>query len=321
MLPRTLLVLLLGLFAARNAEAAARFGPIAWSPDGEKLIAYNRGRVFELPFLEGEAIPRTDSLPEPLALAVEWEKGLLAASLPGEAPRVDIYRDGSAGPVLSLVGLRGPVTLLDADGSDLYLGGPGFFERRRLPEGTPVDSLRWSPPWEPLDLRREQRCVMILLRDRIVRLDGEPEFEPLPGDGEPLAWTDEREAAAGLLLVEERRLALVRPGGPAGVLAELAPGEEPFGALLAPEGNLVLLLLRAIEGSSPELRARIEVRDARTGDVAKRFRSVRLIRRREEPEVPRAAAFDRTGRYLAVVWPLAGAQIWDTRTWELLASY
>ncbi|MBM3321336.1 MAG: hypothetical protein FJY73_11740 [Candidatus Eisenbacteria bacterium] len=319
MLPRTLLPLLLGLFAAQSPEAAVRFGPIAWSPDGERLIAYNRGKVSELPFVEGEAILWTDSLPEPLALAVDWGKDLLAVSLPTGEPRLDIYRRGSASPIVSLVGLRGRVTLLDADGSDLYLGGPGFFERRRLPEGTPVDSLHWSPPWEPLDMHREQRCVMILLRDRIVRLNGDLEFEPFPWEGEPLAWTDEQEP--GLLLVAEGRLALARLGGPARILAGLLPDEEPFGGLLAPDGNLVLLLLRAIEGSSPEPRARIEVRDARTGDVAKRFRSVRLARKREEPEVPRAAAFDPTGRYLAIVWPLAGAQIWDTKTWELLASY
>ncbi|MFH1680113.1 MAG: hypothetical protein ABIH26_05640 [Candidatus Eisenbacteria bacterium] len=320
MLPRIALPLLVTLLFARQPDAADRFGPIAWSPDGETLIAYHEGRISELPFVESRPNSRTDSLPTPLALAVDWEGGCLAVSVPAAVARVDVYRRGSLQPVLSLAGLPARATFLEAKGSELLLAGPGFFERRALPEGTFIDTLRWKPPREPLDLQRGGRRETLLLGGRIVRLNGEPEFGPLPSSGEPIALTGGGEPP-GLLLLDGARVLLARSGSPSIVVADLQTGERPFGALLAPGGELVLLALRAWEGSPPEPRPRVEVRNAASGDVEKRFRSARLVGGKKLYESPRAAAFDPSGRYLAIIWPLAGAQIWDTRTWELTTMY
>ncbi|RPJ46219.1 MAG: hypothetical protein EHM19_04465 [Candidatus Latescibacterota bacterium] len=349
-LARSLAALLfLALGAAEARASAGHHGPIVRAPDGSRVVVWQRGVVSELPFVKDRSIPRTDTIPEPIALAVDWKRRLIAVAPRDLPPRIDLYKEGDRSPFASIAGLRAPAALLEADAAGLTVAGAGYLEKRALPEGTLLDSLRWDPPVPPVDVCCSEQGTTLLLGDRLIHIGDGAVFRPLGALGEPVslagtgaAGAEGREGAAGLFFLSEGILRLALPGGEEMVIAELAPGERPLGAAYSPASGLVLLPIAPPPGERaggaatrppggrgkgpPGARGfpRIELRDAGSGALVQQFRSARLAGMADkegEFENPLAAALDPTGRYVAVSWRLTGTQIWDSQGWKLVASY
>jgi hypothetical protein len=326
-LPRFVLVFLSASFVAGSASASTGFGPIAWSPDGSRVLAWHRGVVSELPFVEAKAVPRTDTIPVPLALAIDWATGLLAVAPAGEPSRIDLYRRGEREPFASLGALRGEVRLLATSGSTLLAAGPGFCDSRSFPDGALLDSLRWVPGWDPVDLCITEGGKELLLRDRLICLGAETSFLPLPGPGEAIAFAGSGNAAGdrGFFRLRGDELILAPPGEPERSIVQLAPWDRLLGVALSGSTRLVLVGLGIAAEPPPRgVQPRLEVRDADSSAMVKKFRSARfrgMADREGDYEEPLSAAFDPTGHYLAVGWRIFGTQIWKIEGWDLQAAY
>lgn len=303
--------------------APAGFGPMVWSPNGEFVVSWHRARIASLPLVESKEVWLTDTLPPPPAIAVAWEGSTLFVPSTGEGggpDRLDRYSPGDVRPEVCFVALPAPATRLLFREGRLVVGGPGFCDVRDPSSGSLLDSIRWSPPLPPRDLGPWGGGSALLLENRLVLRNGGPAIRSLaePEAGIALAPLPEGPA---LLIGRNRSVLLAGPGEKEGGISTLEPGEIVIGADVTSDGRLVVLAIAVEPGSSATYPSRIDVREIGTGDLAKRFRSARIRRGEKEFEIPVAAAFDPSGRFLALSWPSSGTQIWAVEDWSLHALY
>ncbi|MFH1277054.1 MAG: hypothetical protein ABIK65_01555 [Candidatus Eisenbacteria bacterium] len=313
----------LAAIALLPAAVVAGFGPMVWSPNGEFVVSWHRARIASMPLAESKAVWLTDSLPPPPAIAVSWENSTLfvpAGGDGGSPARVDRYSPEESGAEVCLVGFKTLPSLLLLREGRAMVAGPGYCDVRDPVSGALLDSLRWSPPVPPRGLRPWEGGCALLLEDRLVVIDGEPGFRSLPASSTGIALAPFQEGPA-LLVLREGSIILAGPGDRERLVGNLEPGEIVIGADVTPDGHLAALAIRVDPGSAAPYPSRIDVRVTDTGDLAKRFRSARILSGEKDFEVPVAAAFDPSGRFLALSWPSSGTQIWAVEDWSLHSLY
>ena len=318
-------VIVLSLIAASllcsiPAMGGASFGPIVWSADGSRITAYHRHRIAEMTVVEGDEVWLTDSIPPPRALAVYEADRLLIVAPERNPPSLDFYSPGDLEAVRSLVRLPGPVDLLRVNDQTLLIAGAGYMQKRSLPDGGVVDSLRWDPPRRPVDLAVVDERELLLLPDRLVRLNGAPRFDPILSGGEAIAL-GKGEKGPTCLVASSGVVLLLSADGERSEIIRLEREERVIGGAFSPSLGLVALAIHVDPGANTTWPSRLDFRDAVTGELRKRFRSARIYRDIKEFEDPTAFSLDPSRRLFAVVWPSSGSQIRDTGDWGLEALY
>jgi len=297
----------------------ASYGLVDWSPGGDRAVAYHRGRLVVLE-REGGIQVRSDSIPEPAGIAVDWEKGTIFIAVSGDSPRVDVYEPQSTSPAASLAECTSPTCRLAWCGGRLARAGAGFLEMRELPAGG-VDSVCWAPSRAPVDLLCSGAGSALLFQDRLLFLGGKEGLLSLGVAGEAIALVPGKEGVR-LVVREGSDLLLASPERAEAHLSTLEPGESILGADCSPGASRVLLVLHVEEGMEAESQSRVVVHHGETGERLRSFRSARVVRGAGESfEDPLGAAFGPEEGQLLIVWPSTGAQLWDTGEWSLIANW